>query len=122
MDSAMAPDAGTPKSHYMTSDMASFTPMAPELRGIGITQRPPSFTSQQTGNPGQKQHQVLNHLSQKCPRSSTAFEDGGPFTLQKQDATAEQRTNHTDTLSQSINTHSPVAKLYCPLVIIMSVF
>lgn len=42
-------------------------------------QRPLSFTAQQMDNPGQKQPWVLSHLSQRCPHSPTAFEDGDPF-------------------------------------------
>lgn len=93
-----------------------------ELRGAGVTQRPLSFTAQQTGNPGQKQRGVLSHLSQRCPRSPIAFEDGDPFTFQEQDAKPEQHITHTNALSQSINTHLPAAKLYCLLVIILQVF
>lgn len=58
-----------------------------KLRGIGIMQRPLSSTTQQMGNPGQKQHWVLSPLSQRCPHSSTAFEDGDPFTFENQDVT-----------------------------------
>lgn len=74
------------------------------------------------GNPGQKQHWNLHYLSQKCPRCPVAFEDGDPFTLEKQDVIPEQCTCHTDTLSQCINTRSPTDKLYHLLVITLLVF
>lgn len=93
-----------------------------DVWGVAIMWRPLSFKAQQMDNPGQKQHWILHHLSQKCPRSPIAFEDGDPFTLKKQDVTPAQCTCQTDTLWQCINTHSPVDKLYHLLVIILSVF
>lgn len=60
------------------------------LLGIGMRLRNPPLQPSKWAPPAQETHWVLSHLSQRCPRSPTAFEGGDPFMLQKLDATPEK--------------------------------